>query len=124
MKSPEAMTFDELLAFRERLVAMIARKAIGARKQIQAQLARLDGLTTGRVAKRGRPLGRPHALKGRKIAPKYRGPNGETWAGRGMMPLWMRQEMRRGRKPEHFAIGRMTATKKRASKRGRRKKAR
>ena len=121
MKSPEAMTFDELLAFRERLIAMIARKATAAREQLQAQIASLDSLTgtVGRGGRRGRPPGRPHALKGRKIAPKYRGPNGQTWAGRGMMPLWMRDQIKAGRKPEHFAIG-----KKRALKRGRRKKSR
>src|SRR3954447_10964280 len=29
---------------------------------------------------------RSHALKGRKVAPKYRGPQGETWTGRGLAP--------------------------------------
>jgi len=28
------------------------------------------------------------ALKGRKVPPKYRGPSGETWAGRGARPRW------------------------------------
>jgi DNA-binding protein H-NS len=117
VKNPEAMTFDELLAFRERLMAMIASKTTAVRKQLQAQMARLDGLTGGKSI-RGSSRGQPHALKGRKIAPKYRGPKGETWAGRGIMPLWMREQIKRGRKPEHFAIG-----KKGVVKRGRRKKA-
>ena len=125
MKNPEAMTFDELLAFRERLVGMIARMATSARRQLQAQIARLDGLTSG--GKGGRPLGaqRPHALQGRKIPPKYRNPTNpsETWAGRGMMPSWMREQIKRGRKPEHFAIGKRGRTaSERAVKRG--KKAR
>ena len=119
MKNPEAMTFDELLTFRERLVAMIAKMVPATRKQLQAQMARLDSLTGGKGGRKGRPLGRPHALTGRKIAPKYRGPNGQTWAGRGMMPQWMREQIKAGRKPEHFAIGRAKG----AVKRRRRKKA-
>jgi DNA-binding protein H-NS len=29
------------------------------------------------------------ALRGKKVAPKYRGPPGETWAGRGAKPRWL-----------------------------------
>ena len=29
---------------------------------------------------------RTSAMKGRKVPPKYRGPGGETWAGRGAQP--------------------------------------
>lgn len=41
------------------------------------------------------------SMLGVKITPKYRGPNGETWAGRGAMPRWMRKS---GKKPEEFLI--------------------
>lgn len=27
--------------------------------------------------------------KTRTVAPKFRGPNGETWSGRGRQPLWL-----------------------------------
>jgi DNA-binding protein H-NS len=122
MKNPEAMSFDELLTFRERLVGMIARMVKGARRDLQAQMAQLDGLMSGERRKSGRPPGRPHALLGRKVPPKYRGPNGETWAGRGMMPVWLRDEMKRGRKLEHFAIGKRGRAAKAAGKRAKRKK--
>ncbi len=39
-----------------------------------------------------------------------------------MMPLWMREQIKAGRKPEAFAIGK-PGRKKQAVKRGRRKKA-
>src|SRR4051812_17257267 len=39
-----------------------------------------------------------------KVAPKYRGPNGETWAGRGAEPVWMRDAIKKGKKREHFLI--------------------
>jgi len=29
------------------------------------------------------------SLKGVKVPPKYRGPNGEEWAGRGARPRWL-----------------------------------
>ena len=103
---------------------MIASMASTVKQELEARIAQLDRLSSGGRRKRGRPPPGPHALTGRKIAPKYRGPKGETWAGRGMMPLWMREHIKAGRKPEHFAIGKVAAKKKRAVKRGRRKKAR
>jgi len=121
MKSPEAMSFDELLAFRERLSGLIGRLVKRQRKVLQNQISQLDTLAAGSGGRRGRPPGRPHALKGRKIAAKYRGPNGQTWAGRGMMPVWLRDEIKRGRKVEHFAVGKPGRPRS-AAKRGGRKK--
>jgi DNA-binding protein H-NS len=39
-----------------------------------------------------------------KVAPKYRGPGGLTWAGRGLMPVWLRQAIAKGKKKEDFLI--------------------
>jgi DNA-binding protein H-NS len=38
------------------------------------------------------------------VAAKYRGPNGETWSGRGLMPRWMATLVASGRTKEEFAI--------------------
>jgi DNA-binding protein H-NS len=38
------------------------------------------------------------------VAPKYRGPNGETWSGRGLTPRWLATLVAQGRKKEDFAI--------------------
>ena len=58
-------------------------------------------------------------IKGRKIAPKYRNPEtGETWAGRGMRPRWLK-----GRKLEDFVIGKPAGRQKRTAKRRSKKKA-
>jgi DNA-binding protein H-NS len=43
-------------------------------------------------------------MKGGKAKPKYRGPNGETWAGRGMQPTWLTQLVARGRNREEFVV--------------------
>jgi len=60
------------------------------------------------VKRRGRPpvsVGRGSALKGRTVAPKYRGPNGETWASRGAMPRWLSALIKEGHSVEEFLIG-------------------
>lgn len=41
---------------------------------------------------------------GTKVAAKYRGPNGETWSGRGLMPRWLAALVKQGRKKDDFAV--------------------
>lgn len=38
------------------------------------------------------------------VAAKYRGPNGETWSGRGLMPRWLAALVAQGQAREDFAI--------------------
>jgi DNA-binding protein H-NS len=60
-------------------------------------LADLDG-GKSRVRKAG-------AAKSGSPAPaKYRGPNGETWSGRGLMPRWLAALVAQGQSKESFAI--------------------
>ncbi|MFN4359203.1 MAG: H-NS family nucleoid-associated regulatory protein [Hylemonella sp.] len=47
---------------------------------------------------------KPSATKGAKLAPKYRGPKGETWSGRGSMPRWMAELVAAGKSRESFAV--------------------
>ena len=37
-------------------------------------------------------------------AAKFRGPNGETWSGRGLTPRWLSALVAQGRTKEEFAI--------------------
>ena len=63
-------------------------------------------------------------MKGRKVPPKYRGPAGETWAGRGARPRWLAALLKQGRKLEEFAIDKAATARKRAvAKKSRRKRA-
>ena len=41
---------------------------------------------------------------GTPVAAKYRGPNGESWTGRGMTPKWLAALVVEGRAKEEFAI--------------------
>lgn len=38
------------------------------------------------------------------VAPKYRGPNGETWTGRGLTPKWLSTLIAQGRTKDSFLI--------------------
>ena len=38
------------------------------------------------------------------VAPKYRGPNGETWTGRGLTPKWLSTLIAQGRAKDSFLI--------------------
>jgi DNA-binding protein H-NS len=38
------------------------------------------------------------------VAIKYRGPNGETWTGRGLMPRWLATLVASGSAKETFAV--------------------
>lgn len=53
-----------------------------------------------RVAK----VAKPSKRAGVAVAPKYRGPNGETWSGRGLMPKWLAALVAQGQSKESFAI--------------------
>lgn len=39
------------------------------------------------------------------VPAKYRGPNGETWSGRGLTPKWLATLVAQGQSKESFAIG-------------------
>ena len=59
-------------------------------------------------AKATKTVGAPKATAKKKAASpvlaKYRGPNGETWSGRGLMPKWMSALVAQGKTKEDFAI--------------------
>ncbi len=102
-KSLGKMSVEALIELRDNVTEILSRKALDLRKQ----LASLTGGGSGNGARRGRPPGRRSALKGRKVPPKYRSKKDPkiTWAGRGAVPRWMRDEMKaRKLKKEAFLI--------------------
>jgi DNA-binding protein H-NS len=110
-----SMTVEALLKLREE----VGRALTSRVGDLQRQLAALGE----DVSTRGRRAGRVSKAKGRKVAPKYRGPGGETWAGRGAMPRWMAAAIKEGKEREDFLIDKSAAAAKRSpAKRRRRKK--
>ncbi len=51
-------------------------------------------------AKRPTKSAKPVAV----VAAKYRGPNGESWSGRGLTPRWLAALLAQGRSKEEFSI--------------------
>jgi DNA-binding protein H-NS len=95
------MDVDGLLELRAEVDRALTERA----RDLERQIALLGG---GEVKRRGRPpktVGRESALKGKTVPPKYRGPNGETWAGRGAMPRWLSALLKEGHSVEEFLIG-------------------
>jgi DNA-binding protein H-NS len=91
---------------------------VSQRSTLERQLAALGGSIASMGGKIARD-GRGSALKGKKVAPKYRSPDGETWAGRGAKPRWLVAAIKEGKKLEQFLIEKAPpkARKKRRSKR-------
>src|SRR4029077_16398267 len=88
-----SMSVEQLLQLRDDVGKELNRKST----ELRSQLARLGGeIASSR--------GRGSAMKGRKVAPKYRDKAGNTWAGRGATPVWLREKLKAGAKLEDFAV--------------------
>src|SRR5262245_33495995 len=92
--SLQRMSIDELLKLRDDVGNVLDRKA----RELGGQLARLGGETA--PARQGRGS----ALRGRKVPVKFRDKAGNTWAGRGAMPIWLRDRIKAGAKLQDFAV--------------------
>jgi DNA-binding protein H-NS len=64
-------------------------------------MAEMRGGRGNGAPRRGRA---PRADKGATAAPKYKGPHGELWSGRGQPPKWMKPLLASGKKKEDFLI--------------------
>ncbi len=69
------------------------------------------GAKAGRGKAKSTPAKAPKAAKVPKVrkasapvAAKYRGPNGETWSGRGLMPKWLSALLAQGQTKESFSV--------------------
>jgi DNA-binding protein H-NS len=110
-----SMSVEALLKLRDEVGKVLTQKVA----QLEEQLSMLGGEVG--TARRGRRS----AMKGRKVAVKYRDKEGNTWAGRGVQPVWLREKLKAGAKLEDFAVQRAADSRKaspRKAKKRRRKK--
>jgi DNA-binding protein H-NS len=97
----KSMSVAKLQDLRGKVDAAISEKVQAQRRELEAQLselARHDGRGTHKASRRGGRLG--------PVAPKYsnrKNPT-QTWAGRGLQPLWLRDAIKSGKKLESFLI--------------------
>jgi DNA-binding protein H-NS len=108
-KSLTSLSAEALFKLRDQVTAAIADKAEALKKELRSLGE--DYAHVGRIAVYGKKkagemrAGRTHALKGRKVKAKYRGPKpGEVWAGRGATPRWLVAYEKAGRKRDQFLI--------------------
>lgn len=71
----------------------LARKSAGRPKKVAASAKR--ALNAKKKSTRPKMARKP-------VPVKFKGPNGETWTGRGKQPVWLRELVKAGRKIEEF----------------------
>ena len=95
------MSAEHLWSLHEEVVAELSRKMTAEKTKLEERLHKL--IATGH---NGAPIRerRPYP----KVLPKYRNPknHGETWAGRGKQPRWLKAQLRSGKKLDEFRINR------------------
>lgn len=72
-------------------------------KDLQVASAKGGKVKAGKAAKSPRAKSARSKVGG-SVAPKFRGPNGETWSGRGLTPRWLAALQAQGSQKEEFAI--------------------
>jgi DNA-binding protein H-NS len=97
----KSMSVAKLQDLRGKVDAAIAEKVATRRRELEVQLSELahhDPHGSRGKARGHRPMG--------SVPPKYRNPNdpSQTWAGRGLQPLWLRDAVKSGKKLDSFLI--------------------
>src|SRR6516164_1449049 len=88
MPNLSSMSVDALLKLRDDIGEVLTRRAA----QLRDELSKLGGTD------------QRSGLKGRKVPIKYRDRTGNTWAGRGAQPVWLREKLKAGAKLQDFAV--------------------
>ena len=105
MLKVKSMAFDELLMAKGKIETEIELRSAKERSRLIDAIGDLRGVPAKKSATARLSL--PHALKGKKLPPRYRNPKNrkETWAGRGNRPRWLVAALKGGKKLEAFAVG-------------------
>jgi DNA-binding protein H-NS len=95
IKSREfAKTVDEIRAKMEAFGITLKDLRPAVNRRAGERKAKGGGQSGGKRAK----------SNGVRVEAKYRGPNGETWSGRGLMPRWLSALVAQGQSKDAFAI--------------------
>jgi DNA-binding protein H-NS len=92
-------TVQDILAKMQAFGITVKDLGTGKRKAAKTKPARRSKAAASPATKAKRS-----AAKGSTVTSKFRGPNGETWTGRGLMPRWLAALVAQGRSKEEFAI--------------------
>jgi DNA-binding protein H-NS len=96
-KSPDKMDIGQLRQYIGKLEDVLSKKVSEQRAYLEEKLSELGGYASAKVGRVRRALAGART-KGtrRKATPKYRSRKDPkvVWSGRGVMPVWMREEMK------------------------------
>ena len=93
------MSVEALMDLRKRVDQMLFERRAEIEKQLESMDSSIALVGNRRVVRGGTSV-----LKGRKVPAKYRGPSGETWAGRGARPRWLVAAIKGRKKLDDFLI--------------------
>jgi DNA-binding protein H-NS len=87
-----SMSTDELWGLFEKVSSVLADKIEAEKAKLNERLRRIESVNT--VGVNG--VRRPYP----PVRPKYRNPSNpaEVWSGRGKQPLWVRKQLKTGKK--------------------------
>ena len=106
-KSVAKMDIGQLRKHIDGLQDILAKKVSERRSHLQSQLAQLGGYASKKASAVVRAAKRARKAKRAKPKPKYQSRKNKSlkWTGRGVTPVWMREEMK-GTKltKDHFLI--------------------
>ena len=95
-KSPDKMDIGQLRQYIEKLQGMLSEKVSDQRAYLEEKLSELGDFASAKVARVTRAFGSKKKGTRRKAMPKYRSRKDPktVWSGRGVTPVWMRDEMK------------------------------
>ena len=98
-KSPDKMDIGQLRQYIDNLEELLKKKVGEQRAYLEDKLSELSGFASAKAAKVIRAVtGAERTRKGtrKKAEPKYRSRRDPKilWSGRGVTPIWMRDEMK------------------------------
>jgi len=94
--SLDTLSNQALCKLREEIAEELKKRAESLRRTIDQLVGPISSADNQH---RGGPR------KGYKVAPKYKGPHGEKWSGRGKKPRWLTAAMSEGKQLNDFLIG-------------------
>ena len=105
-----AMDVGQLRSYIDSLQSVLAKKVSAQRAYFEEQLAQLGGYVSKKASAAMNAVTPSNGRSGKraKAKPKYQSKKNKSlkWSGRGMTPVWMRDEMKGTKlKKEDFRIG-------------------
>jgi DNA-binding protein H-NS len=103
----DGLSLTDLNELQARVSKAIQTKKDNAKVETLQKLKALavsEGYSLDELLGKGQGGRRQRSDKGVKLRPKYMGPNGETYTGRGPTPKWLRTLERKGEKREKFLV--------------------